>query len=137
MRVYAQKVYIISERLDIGERLRSQIEASEIELLKGGVKEIQGDQRVRRVILTDGSSVDVDGVFIELGQKGAVELVSGIGVLLNDDGCIMTNKAQETNIPGLFAAGDVCGPPFQVAKAIGEGCVATLNAAKYVKTSND
>ena len=85
------------------------------------------------MIFTDRSSIEVDGVFIELGQKGAVELVSGMGVLLDDDGYIMTNKAQETNVPGLFAAGDICGPPFQVAKAVGEGCVAGLNAAKYAR----
>ena len=34
---------------------------------------------------------------------------------------------------GIFAAGDVCGPPWQMAKAVGEGCVAGLNAADYVK----
>jgi len=75
----------------------------------------------------------VDGVFVELGQKGAVGLVSNVGVLLNDDGYIMTNKSQETNVPGLFAAGDVCGPPFQVAKSVGEGCVAGLSAVKHVR----
>jgi thioredoxin reductase (NADPH) len=45
----------------------------------------------------------------------------------------MTNKAQECSVAGLFAAGDVCGPPFQVAKAVGEGCIAGLNAAKYAR----
>jgi len=133
MRAYAQKVYLISERLDVGERLRSQLEASEIEILQHGIREIQGDQKVRRLVFTDESSLDVDGVFVELGQKGAVGLVSGMGVLLNDDGYIMTNKSQETNVPGLFAAGDVCGPPFQVAKSVGEGCVAGLSAVKYVR----
>lgn len=133
LRAYASKVYLISENLDIGERLRSQMEAASIELLKKSVMEISGDQTVRQVIFTDRSSIEVDGVFIELGQKGAVELVSGMGVLLDDDGYIMTNKAQETNVPGLFAAGDICGPPFQVAKAVGEGCVAGLNAAKYAR----
>ena len=34
---------------------------------------------------------------------------------------------------GIFAAGDICGPPWQVAKAVGEGCVAGLNAADYAK----
>jgi succinate dehydrogenase/fumarate reductase flavoprotein subunit len=44
-----------------------------------------------------------------------------------------TDKTQRTNIPGIFAAGDICGPPWQVAKAVGEGCVAGLNAADYAK----
>jgi thioredoxin reductase (NADPH) len=46
---------------------------------------------------------------------------------------IATNKKQETNIPGVYAAGDICGLPWQLAKAVGEGCVAGLEAAAYVK----
>ena len=44
-----------------------------------------------------------------------------------------TDKQQATNMAGIFAAGDICGPPWQMAKAVGEGCVAGLSAAKYVK----
>ncbi|MGW8207799.1 MAG: NAD(P)/FAD-dependent oxidoreductase, partial [Syntrophobacteria bacterium] len=40
---------------------------------------------------------------------------------------------QRTNIEGLFAAGDICGLPWQLAKAVGEGCVAGLEAAAYAK----
>ena len=46
---------------------------------------------------------------------------------------VLANKKQEVNIPGVYAAGDICGPPWQVAKAVGEGCVAGLEAASYVK----
>ncbi|MBS7625906.1 FAD-dependent oxidoreductase [Candidatus Bathyarchaeota archaeon] len=129
---YAEKVYLVSEDLDVSDRLRHQLESSGVELLHGKVKEIQGGDKVERLILEE-STVDVDGVFIELGQKGAVELASKIGVNIDGDGFIVTGKSQETNIPGVFAAGDVCGPPFQVAKAVGEGCVAALSAVKYLK----
>jgi thioredoxin reductase (NADPH) len=40
---------------------------------------------------------------------------------------------KETNVPGVFAAGDICGPPWQMAKAVGEGCVAGIGAATYAK----
>jgi thioredoxin reductase (NADPH) len=46
---------------------------------------------------------------------------------------IVTDKQQQTNITGLYAAGDICGPPWQMAKAVGEGCVAGIAAAKYAK----
>jgi thioredoxin reductase (NADPH) len=46
---------------------------------------------------------------------------------------IQTNKKMETNIAGVFAAGDICGPPWQMAKAVGEGCVAGIEAATYAK----
>ena len=50
---------------------------------------------------------------------------------------ISVNKKQETNIPGIYAAGDICGPPWQVAKAIGEGCIAGLEAATFVKKNKN
>jgi thioredoxin reductase (NADPH) len=46
---------------------------------------------------------------------------------------IQTNKKMETSVPGIYAAGDITGPPWQVAKAVGEGCVAGLEAAGYAK----
>jgi thioredoxin reductase (NADPH) len=50
---------------------------------------------------------------------------------------IAVNKKQETSVPGIYAAGDICGPPWQVAKAVGEGCVAGLEAAAYAKKQQD
>jgi len=73
-------------------------------------------------------------VFIELGAKGVMELATHLGVRLDDEmKYIDTNKAMETNVPGVFAAGDICGPPWQMAKAVGEGCVAGIGAATYAK----
>jgi thioredoxin reductase (NADPH) len=46
---------------------------------------------------------------------------------------IETNKKQETNIAGLYAAGDITGQPWQIAKAVGEGCIAGLEAAQLAK----
>jgi thioredoxin reductase len=46
---------------------------------------------------------------------------------------IQTDKKQRTSVPGVFAAGDICGPPWQMAKAVGEGCVAGLEAAAHAK----
>lgn len=82
-----------------------------------------------------GTRLDVTGVFIELGAKGAVELAGSLGVALDTESMayIAANKKQETNIPGIYAAGDICGPPWQVAKAVGEGCIAGLEAAAYAK----
>ena len=84
--------------------------------------------------LSDGTVLPVSGVFIEQGAKGLMELATNLGIRLDDEmRYILTDKQQATNIPGIFAAGDICGPPWQVAKAVGEGCVAGINAANYAK----
>jgi thioredoxin reductase (NADPH) len=133
---YTREVHLVSEKLQVADALAQQLKESAIILHEGRqVKEINGEGGVEAVILDDGSRLDVKGIFIELGAKGAIELASGLGV--NLDAATMqyvaTNKKQETNIPGVYAAGDICGPPWQVAKAVGEGCVAGLEAAAYAK----
>jgi thioredoxin reductase (NADPH) len=84
--------------------------------------------------LIDGTVLPVSGVFIEQGAKGLLQLATNLGIQLDDEmRYIQTNKQQATNVPGIYAAGDVCGPPWQMAKAVGEGCVAGINAAGFAK----
>ena len=127
---------MICDALDVSETLVQQIRQSAIHLYEGKkVKRIMGKSQVEAVELDDGSSIKVDGVFIELGAKGAIELAARLGVLLDPETMkyVVTNKRQETNVKGVYAAGDLCGPPWQMAKAVGEGCVAGLEAASFAK----
>ena len=133
---YASKVHLVSERLDISDVLAHQLRKSEVSIHEGRkVSEIIGQEEVEGLLLDNGTNLDVKGVFIELGAKGAIELASALGVAMNPDApqYIATDKKQKTNIEGLFAAGDICGLPWQLAKAVGEGCVAGLEAAAYAK----
>lgn len=132
----ASEIHLISNRLEVAEQLRYQLDCSSIHIHEGrSVKAILGDNAVEAVVLDNGDKIEVSGIFIELGAKGAIELASFLGVALDPDTMryISTNKKQETNIAGLYAAGDICGPPWQMAKAVGEGCVAGLEAAAYAR----
>jgi len=133
---YAQEVHLVSDQLQVSERLEHQIRESDVNLhLKRKVKEIFGQETVEGLTMDNDQKLYVDGIFIETGAKGAVELASALGVALDDEKFqyIVTDKQQQTNIKGIYAAGDICGPPWQMAKAVGEGCVAGLSAAKYAK----
>lgn len=133
---YAKEVHLICEELRVADALAEQIKESSIVLHEGRrVTEIRGEENVEAVLMDDNSQIKVGGVFIELGAKGAMELASALGVGLDSETMqyIAANRKQETNIPGVYAAGDICGPPWQVAKAVGEGCVAGLEAAGYAK----
>jgi thioredoxin reductase (NADPH) len=131
----AGTVHLICNDLKITETLLEKLENSNVVVHKGTtVKHIAGDKNVNALILDDGTTLTATGVFIELGAKGLIEIATTLGVALDDQmRFIKTDKGQRTNIPGIFAAGDICGPPWQVAKAVGEGCVAGLNAADYAK----
>ncbi len=131
----AKEVHLVCNRLEISEHLRYQIECSSIKLHESCVKMILGETEVEGLQLESGEKIDVNGVFIELGAKGAIELASVLGVALDPATMryVAVNKKQETNVPGLYAAGDICGPPWQMAKAVGEGCVAGLEASMYAR----
>ena len=133
---YADKVYLTAKELKGSPGLLKRLRESEVELLEGTwVKEIHGDNAVSAIELDNGNSVKVDGIFIELGSKGALELATQIGVALDTEHFkyIAVTRRQETNIPGVYAAGDIVGPPYQMAKAVGEGCVAGMEAATYAR----
>lgn len=136
MLLIAGETHLVCSTLEISEHLRYQLESSRVEVHTGcSVSRIIGESEVKAVLLDNGQSIETDGVFIELGAKGAVELASNLGVALDSESMrfVSANKKQETNVPGLYAAGDICGPPWQIAKAVGEGCVAGLEAATYAR----
>lgn len=133
---YAEEVHLVSNRLQVSDRLDYQIRESDVNIHLGRkVKEIVGLDNVDGLIMDDDQMLNVDGVFIETGAKGAIELAATLGVALDEEKFqyIVTDKQQKTNVPGIYAAGDICGPPWQMAKAVGEGCVSGLFAAKYAK----
>lgn len=132
---YAAKVYLVSERLDVSPELAERLKASKVECIPSAVKQVNGERAVTSVVLADGRTLETEGLFIELGSKGALELATQIGVQLDTESFkyIATNRKQETNIPGIYAAGDIVGPPYQMAKSVGEGCVAGMEAAGYAR----
>lgn len=105
---------------------------SRIEVRQGKVKAITGSDRAEHLEL-DQESLEVDGVFILRDNLPAQQLVSELEM---EEGSIKVNHHLETNIPGLFAAGDCTGQPYQLIKAAGEGGVAALQAGKYLDSQD-
>lgn len=87
-----------------------------------------GDSRIRGVRFKDGE-IPADGVFVLKGAISPATLVHG---LKTEEGHIAVNRAMETNIAGIFAAGDCTGRPYQYIKAAGEGNVAVHTAVEYL-----
>lgn len=131
----AADVHLITSDLAVSPALAEKLEASPVKVHQGvRVTAIQGDNEVTGISLDNGDTLAVNGVFIEQGAKGLMELATTLGVALDEEmRYIATDKQQATNLPGVYAAGDICGPPWQMAKAVGEGCVAGIAAATYAK----
>ncbi len=137
---YAKTVYLVCRKPMVTEALLQKLTESQVRVVEDAwVKEITGENEVEGVLLKNGEFLKVSGIFVERGAKGAIELAANLGVVFDAETVtfIETNKKQETNIPGLYAAGDITGQPWQIAKAVGEGCVAGIEAAEYAKKRTD
>ncbi|MEL1134368.1 NAD(P)/FAD-dependent oxidoreductase [Desulfitobacterium sp. THU1] len=95
---------------------------------KARIKEIFGTQNVEKLVL-DSEEIQVDGVFVLRESLPAEQIVPGLEM---DKGAIKVNRDLGTSVPGLFAAGDCSGQPYQLNKAVGEGGTAALSAIKYL-----
>ena len=101
-----------------------------IEIINGEVPvEFIGDDRAKVLKFKSGEEISADGFFIIRDSSKPARLVPSIET---DDEHIIIHGNCRTNIRGLYAAGDVCGRPYQINKAVGEGQVAGLDAAKYL-----
>jgi len=140
---YAEKVYIIEILKEIspertnGDRLKAN---NKIEVITGTkVEEIKGDGVVKRIILDkeyNGSKeIEVDGVLVAIGRVMLSDLAKSFGVKTNKAGEIIINhKTCETEVPGVYAAGDIVDGGFkQAITGVAEGCTAAYSASEYVK----
>lgn len=118
-----RKVYYLPLYKDMGE-LDQRVEI----LPRVKPKAVVGQDFVEGLELADGQIIRAEGVFVLGAETAPDRLVPG---LLIEDNHIQVNRQMETNLPGVYAAGDCTGAPYQVAKAVGEGLVAGLAASKY------
>jgi len=99
-----------------------------IQVLKARPQAVLGSDEVTG-LTTDAGELKVDGIFI-LRQSDPAETL--LPELEMDGPFVKVNRDQATNVPGVYAAGDCTGKPWQIARAVGEGLTAVLNAIGYI-----
>ncbi len=134
MSKYASNVYWITEKPKAVKSLVERARLAGVVMKNSPAAEIRGDDAgVKSLVLKDGTELPLSGVFIELGAKSAADLVMDMDLMPEIDDTIKVDEKCATKIPGLFACGDVIGKPWQVARAVGQGCTAGLAAADFLK----
>lgn len=118
----AEKVYFFPFYKDC------EIDKGNVEFIKKSIKEVKGGFRVEEISLGE-ESIQVDGVFIMRNAIAPTTLLNGLEMA---DGHIVVNRQMETNLKGVYAAGDCTGKPYQYAKAVGEGNVAAHSVIEYL-----
>jgi len=93
-----------------------------------------GDTKITS-IQTNNETYDVDGIFVAIGTPSSIDFAKKLGVILNKND-LMVNEKYETNVPGLFAAGDVIGGKLQIAKAVYDGMMVAESMHQYLKNKS-
>ena len=119
----AAKVYLFTS---YGEPSVSRVN---IEVSPGKLKSILGEKKANAVELIDGATLPVDGVFVLRPAVAPGMLVKGLEINGAD---IVVDHKMATNKPGIFAAGDCTGRPYQLTKAVGEGNIAAHSIVEYL-----
>jgi len=139
---YAKKVYIIYRGEKISPEaihLKEIMANKKIEIITTtNVMEIKGKTHVESITLDKPykgtKELKLDGIYIAIGNEPISELAKQLGVKLNERNEIIINHAtSETNVPGVFAAGDVTNKSFkQLVIGVAEACTAAHSAYEYL-----
>ncbi len=121
------------DKLRAEDYLRRNLEGKIDIRLNSVVEEITGNNFVKRVRIHNTKEntkkdLEVAGVFVSIGDDPNSEIAAKIGISLDEEGYIITDKTQRTNIPRIYAAGDVTGGVKQIVVACSKGAVAALSA---------
>lgn len=137
----AEKIYLVHRRDQFrGEQVLIDrlLQKKNIEIIYNSVaKQVNGDQRVTGLVITDVNTQEereltVDGVFVEIGYIVKAEFIKGL-VAMNEKNEVLTDSHMMTNVPGIFAAGDLTTSVYkQAVISAGEGCVAALGVYEYL-----
>ena len=139
---FASEVYLIHRRAEFRaeEALQAELKKSRVKLmLNMSPKEFRGDSCLRNIVLEDVNTkqtteLQVDGVFVYVGNTPASSLAAKVGAEVDERSFIKVDRWQRTNVPGVFAAGDITGGILQAISACGEGAVAASKAYDYVRS---
>ncbi len=116
--------------LNISDNLKPIIEKLKVNTNK--IKELGTGDTFEEIIFEDGTKHNIEGLFIAYGSASSISFALKMGIA-SDGKSITVNDKMETNIPGLYAAGDCTGAFKQVAVAVGQGAIASRQMAAYIR----
>jgi len=111
---------------------RARLEQAGIPILTHTIQALEGEHYLERVRFHTGTTLEVAGLFVAMGEASSSDFAYTLGLLRNG-AFVEADCDQKTNVPGVFAAGDCVGRFLQISVAVGEGAIAARSAIDYVK----
>lgn len=135
---YTKDITIVSHGKEfvMNDQIKEHLKQNNIRMVKTErVKEIAGTSCAERLIFSDGTEMVFDGLFMAIGTAGATDFAKKLGIE-TEGGYIKIDAHGNTNIKGIYGAGDCTGGAPQVATSVGGGCNAALSAIKFIRGVN-
>lgn len=132
----AKSVTILTNGQASSKLQQSQNSNSKITINEKTIKEFEGDKIIRKVKFTDDTELQIRGVFVAEGVATSIDFARKLGAKIGPNK-IMVNSRMETNIPGLYAAGDCTGGLLQISTAVAEGAIAGTEIIKFIRENKE
>jgi len=133
---FAHSIVLLTNSRDdqIGEPYRSRLRDAGIELVRDRIGSVEGrDGELASLVTAGGRRLELDHLYAVQGSTPQSELAAQLGVAMDENGCVTVDREQKTNVPGVFAAGDVTRRYDQlIATAVHEGAEAAAAANYYL-----
>lgn len=125
-------IYTNGKKLDVSGANEEASRKFRIDMRK--FSKLEGSEVLQRIHFTDGTSEEIDGIFVAYESASSLDFARKLGILV-EGSMIVTDVKQQTNLEGLFAAGDCASSLWQISVAVGQGAVAGKAIAGYAHSS--
>ena len=112
------------------------IQTGQIAINTNKIKEFEGDNIIRKIKFVDDEELSIRGVFVAEGVATSIDFARKLGAKIVQNK-IAVNSKMETNIPGLYAAGDCTGGLLQISTAVAEGAIAGTEIIKFIRENKE
>lgn len=115
-----------AEQIDYSEEKVKLLNEHGIKIIEGKIKELNGGERLSKIIMNDGKEIMCDALFFSTGYEPASKLIGDIGCRTSETGEVYVNHSQESNVEGVYIAGDACKDMKLVIISAAEGAKAAV-----------
>ncbi len=124
-------IYTNGKQLEISSEHTDDAARLKIETRK--ISKLDGTEFLQRIHFSDGTSDNIDGMFVASESASSIDFARKLGILA-DGNTVITDGDQQTNLEGVFAAGDCASSFKQISVAVGQGALAGKAISEYVKS---
>ncbi len=124
-------IYTNGKELEVSEKFAG--DAKRFKLNTKPVLKIDGSDFLQRIFFEDSTSEDIEGLFVANETASSVDFSRKLGILIEEN-AIVVDRFQQTNMEGIFAAGDCTGGFKQISTAVGQGAMAGRKIIEYIRS---